>query len=360
VGKDFQIGEWVEIKSKEEILATLDAHGDLEALPFMPEMLELCGRRMRVYRRVVKTCDTVHFRGMHRMRNSVHLEGSRCSGKAHGGCAARCLLFWKQDWLRPASQDAGAASQPTAPVVSGPCDEAALQAATLQPAQGEDQPAYRCQATEMPRAAPCHMPWWDPRQYVRDVQAGNATTSAMMRSLLIMLFNKFQSFDRKFLPGRGLIRGAQHWPFLNGPLRTTPNGKTGLQPGDIVRVRTRQEIVATLNPERKNRGLSFDAEMVKYCGKELRVLARVEKIIDEKTGRMIRLPNGCVILDGAVCVGDHNQFCRRGIYPYWREIWLDRVSPAGSPTPEPLSAVEPVAGSSSQPAPAQPLHPSTP
>jgi hypothetical protein len=327
--RDFQAGELVEVKSREEILATLDSRGELEFLPFMPEMLAFCGRRIRVYRRAVKTCDTVHFRGMHRMENAVHLEAARCSGAAHGGCEAKCLLFWKQDWLRPASGNAHADAPPGPRAIgAGSRDDAGLHAAARQDGAGADEPIYRCQATEMPRAAPNRMAWWDARQYVRDVRAGNAATLAMLRSLLVMLFNKFQSFDRKYLPGKGLIREAQHWPFLNGAQHKTPKGGPSLKAGDIVRVRTREEIVATLNPERKNRGLSFDAEMVKYCGKEMRVLARVEQIIEETTGRMIRLPNDCFILEGAICAGDHNQFCPRSIYPYWRAIWLDLVKPA--------------------------------
>ncbi len=68
--------------------------------------------------------------------------------------------------------------------------------------------------------------------------------------------------------------------------------------------------------------------MVAYCNSTARVLSRVNRIIDEKTGKMMTLPNPCVILDGVVCTG-HNSvdrmFCPRAIYPYWREIWLKRV-----------------------------------
>ena len=39
-------GEWVQVRSKEEILATLDANGRLDEMPFMPEMLKFCGARM--------------------------------------------------------------------------------------------------------------------------------------------------------------------------------------------------------------------------------------------------------------------------------------------------------------------------
>jgi hypothetical protein len=55
------------------------------------------------------------------------------------------------------------------------------------------------------------------------------------------------------------------------------------------------------------------------------VLSRVSRIVDEKTGRMLRLPGDCIILEGVICTADYHLFCPRSLYPYWREIWLRRV-----------------------------------
>src|SRR5262245_52431475 len=89
-------GEWVEVRSAEEILATLDDRQCLDDLPFMPEMLQYCGKRFRVFKSAHKTCDTVErWTVMRRMTSAVHLEGLRCDGGAHDGCQAGCLLFWK-------------------------------------------------------------------------------------------------------------------------------------------------------------------------------------------------------------------------------------------------------------------------
>ena len=54
---NLKAGEWVEVRSQEEILATLDGNGRLENLPFMPEMLQQCGKRFRVFKRADKTCE---------------------------------------------------------------------------------------------------------------------------------------------------------------------------------------------------------------------------------------------------------------------------------------------------------------
>ena len=46
----YRAGEFVEVRSAAEILATLDEDGCVDGMPFMPEMLQFCGRRLRVRR----------------------------------------------------------------------------------------------------------------------------------------------------------------------------------------------------------------------------------------------------------------------------------------------------------------------
>src|SRR5262245_4037270 len=98
-------GDWVEVRTKDEILRTLDKHGRLEELPFMPQMFQYCGMRFQVYKRAHKACDTVNTLENRRIDNAVHLE-LRCDGKAYGGCQAACLLFWKEAWLKPVNEGA--------------------------------------------------------------------------------------------------------------------------------------------------------------------------------------------------------------------------------------------------------------
>src|SRR5713226_8952057 len=62
-----RVGEAVEVRSAEEILATLDEHGCLDSLPFMPEMLQFCNKRFTVYKRADKTCDTIGKTGGRRL-----------------------------------------------------------------------------------------------------------------------------------------------------------------------------------------------------------------------------------------------------------------------------------------------------
>src|SRR5262249_55168967 len=126
----------------------------------------------------------------------------------------------------------------------------------------------------------------------------------------------------------GLLRPVP----LRGPgNQSTPSERLELQPGDVVKVRRASEIAATLDKDGKNRGLSFEREMLSYCGRTLRVKDRVRRIIDDKTGRMLNIPKDSLILDGVVCSGERTAgawFCPRQIYPFWREAWLRRVEPS--------------------------------
>jgi len=76
-------GDWVEVRSKAEILATLDKSGRLEGLPFMPQMFKCCGKQFKVYKRAHKTCDTVSGDYVGRLLpNGIHLD-LRCDGAAY-------------------------------------------------------------------------------------------------------------------------------------------------------------------------------------------------------------------------------------------------------------------------------------
>ncbi|TDC05023.1 hypothetical protein E1267_20755, partial [Nonomuraea longispora] len=96
---------------------------------------------------------------------------------------------------------------------------------------------------------------------------------------------------------------------------------------ELVRIRPKEEILDTLNDSLLNRGLGFEEEMARYCGRTARVRARVERCLDERTGRMLSMKSPCIVLDDLVCEGVYNASCPREFVPFWREIWLERVPP---------------------------------
>lgn len=317
-------GESVRVRSLAEISATLDDTGALDGMPFMPEMARYCGRTFSVSKRADKTCaaDGV----ARRMPDTVHLADLRCDGAAHGGCQAACLMYWKEAWLERVDGVATASTRPL------DADEEAFVAATLLPATtasgGENgsATAYRCQATEIPRATGTPVLIRELDQYLGD--ARNWSPIKVLRSLAIELFNRWQSFSSRRLPAALRIAGGRHYPKVQGRLRKgeTPARKLDLRPGELVRIKSKEEIVATLDDTNHNRGLSFDGEMANFCGRTARVRARVNRVLDERTGKMIELKSDCIILEGVFCTGDYHRCCTRSIFPYWREIWLERVA----------------------------------
>jgi len=316
---NLRAGELVEVLSESEILSTLDANGCVNGLPFMPEMLKYCGQRFRVYKSAHKTCDTIEKSGIRRMERAVHLDGLRCDGEAHGGCQAGCLLFWKDTWLKRISTKSNSGKLTELTESSG-CTREQLFSATRVSVDTKvtDDEVFSCQATELRRAtSPLH--WWDMRQYARDVLSGNVSFFHLLWVAAIALFNMVQR-----------RRGGRVYPNFQGklPANKTPRLILGLQPGELVEVKSKEEIAQTVSVNSKNRGLWFDVEMLPFCNRQFRVRQRVTRLIDERSGKMIQLSNDCLILDGVTCSGDfslNRRFCPRAIYPYWRELWLKKV-----------------------------------
>ena len=342
-----RVGEWVEVRTKEEVLQTLDRNGQLEGLPFMPEMFEACGRRFRVFKRAHKTCDPPNGLLGRRMPRAVHLEEFRCNGAAHGGCQAKCLVFWKEAWLKRVDGETSQGASPPEPSIDDrarpqpACSERDIVAGTRHgDAQDTpEEPKYICQSTQL-RQATLPLSRWDLRQYVEDYTSGNARLSQMLGSFLFFACEQLAS------AGLGLgtavrwtydtiqyARGGTPYPARIGKIpmgAPTPATKLNLKKGELVQIRGYREILGTINEKALNRGMSFDPEMVPYCGGTYRVLGRVSKIINEKTGKMMHLKNDCIMLDQVLCracYAKHRKFCPRSIYPYWREIWLKRVGP---------------------------------
>jgi hypothetical protein len=341
-------GDWVEVRSKEEILATLDADGRLDGMPFMPEMLSSCGRKFQVYKRAHKSCDyTTPYPFRSRSLDNTVLLEARCDGSAHGGCQAGCTLLWKEAWLKAATPESIGALSSTRPGPNGAvrsasgsaCSEMTLWART-QVRAADESVTYVCQMTELPKASrPLH--WWDVRQYVEDVRSGNVSLRQLATGTIYSTYYHISHAGIGVGPAmrwlydrfRWVWRGSR-FPRTPGRIpagKPTPTVKLDLQPGEMVRVKAHDEILETVTAENFNRGMYWDAELVPYCGGTYRVLKRVSKIIDEKTARLIEMKTPCIVLDSVICQARYSScrmFCPRAMFPYWREVWLERVDQA--------------------------------
>lgn len=92
-------GEWVEVKSEAQILATLDKNGKYKGLYWMCNMRKFCGKRYRVYKRLERML--LECTGEYRkIKNTVLLEEVFCDGEEWYGCDRTCFHFWREVWLK--------------------------------------------------------------------------------------------------------------------------------------------------------------------------------------------------------------------------------------------------------------------
>ncbi|GMU95631.1 hypothetical protein [Ignavibacterium sp.] len=296
----------VKVRPLNQILHTLDTEGCLDGLPFMPEMIEYCEKIFRIASKVEKTCVDNPTMYMAEFRNNdvYFLEDLRCSGLFHDGCQRACRIFWKESWLEPVS---GIKSEITedSSIHSDEMDKQKLRTR-------QTDEIYFCQSTWLRNATKPLSAKEKIFKLFTDVKIG---TYNIIEALKLLLFPLLRKLVRK-------IRD-QH---PRGNLTKTPEEVLNLQPGEVVEVRSFDEIITTLDKRGKNKGLLFDPEMKIFCGKRFKVRNRLEKMILERNGKMIEVKNS-VILEGVTCEC-YFAFggCPRKEFQYWREIWLKRVN----------------------------------
>lgn len=298
-------GDLVEVKTPAEIVQTLDAEGTVDHLPFMREMVEYCGQRFRVSRRVVKVCASGMkggsvLRGF-RSDDVVLLDGLRCSGADHDGCQKSCTIFWREAWLRKVDESAS-------PAAVAPADREKLRE-RLRTMTAPN--LYFCQASELLRATKSLTKWERYTKWVSEIRSGNCSVWEMAQRMGIFL-------------GWKVYRKA-FGPYGHSTSKSTPAETLNLQAGEIVRVKPVGSIFKTLDDTASNRGLWFSPNMRLLCGQQQRVERRIDKLIVDGSGEMRQLRN-TVFLEGSHCGCAHIAFggCSRAEYVYWREIWLRR------------------------------------
>jgi hypothetical protein len=304
-GPKLRPGDFVQVKARQDIAATLDDEGTLEGLPFMGEMEAYCGKIFRVHRRVDKINDMRNKTGLRRLRDTVTLSNVRCFGSLHGGCEAECQILWKDSWLKmlPAAQPAipaGDLANRFKLQVAGASDE-------------DPQKEYVCQMTQLWEASHA-MSRFDLRQDLRPLLVGNLGLRGYVIAILTRIFNRAQS-----------LRGGIAYPFMpeSQVAGSTPLTSLGLRENDAVVIRSKHEIGQTLINS-KNRGLWFDREMIRFCGQRAVVRKRVSRIIHEATKKMVVMKTPCVTLEKVIATGEFLRLCPQHEYIFWRETWLKR------------------------------------
>jgi hypothetical protein len=126
-------------------------------------------------------------------------------------------------------------------------------------------------------------------------------------TLLVGVFNALQRRSKRWLPDYLTIHGGLHWGFVKGTAgNKTPTSELALQPGELVRIRGKEDIMGTLNANLLNRGMGFEEEMARYCGRTVRV-------IGASTAASMRRPARCDHEESVHCFGGR---CLRRCIPF--------------------------------------------
>ncbi len=288
---------WTRVKSFAAIAATLDEHGMTDGLPFMSEMVVLCGRYG-----IRRPANRVCMNGFRKLERVYHLDPLRCSGADHGGCEAGCLLFWHESWLEMPNNDSAETPGENDRALANQ-DEAWLHSCCTDAHTGN----YVCQATtvgqlgtELPLPGPQHLIL----EFVHG-RMGKREAKLLWQWLFNLLLLRI--YTRAF---------RKH--------HSSSIQNLNLQVGDMVRVRSRMEILKTLGPGGCHYGLRVVPDMLRYCGKVYRVTGKVRRLIEPELGKMREINNECIVLEGVTCSGGRTLCSRREMF-FWREAWLTRV-----------------------------------
>lgn len=307
LGHELVVGDLVEIKTWPEIRATLDERGCFEQLPFMPEMLAMCGQRAYVFRCLHRLFDYRKTRRMRHMDRAVLLVGTVCDGARHGGCEAACHTIWKSAWLRRVKPGTDTAGAPLSCDGSADAKDAVLQF-------GIEAPRYACQLTQL-HAASRPIGKWSATNFLLPLIAGNVSPSAFAVGWLTHLFDEIQHKRRgagfpefEAAAGIGGKREEPHW-----------------KAGDQVVVRSSAEIRDTLNERFMHRGLWFEPDMLKHCRRRYRVQAEVRRLIDIVSGEMRTMKTPAYILRDVHFSGERQLFNAQCEPLFWRGAWLQET-----------------------------------
>lgn len=338
----FPKGTVVRIRSEQEIERALTSEGTVEGVPFTYEHRLFCDSTHEVLSEVRSIL--VEGYGQRRIKDVYLLKGATCSGVAHRGCQRNCLLFFRREWLeKPGTSETGQSSVES---LRGSIPAGSRYTAGIE--SGNALPSCQGQGDLLVRAT---IPWaFDIWQRIGQIFRAEIGIGEFM-SVMLFLWNKLWDIEQpvwklsteKF--GKAvwvviwfLLRQNIGWRFKKFKIRNLGSEqsksskeqladiteKMQLQPGERVRVRSREEIIATLGPNGKNRGLSFVGSMLKYCKREYTVMTRVERVIDERTSKLKTL-TGSVMLEGVICDGVSYRGCQRKCLWIWRDDWLERL-----------------------------------
>jgi hypothetical protein len=100
-----------------------------------------------------------------------------------------------------------------------------------------------------------------------------------------------------------------------------------LYSGDIVKIKEKEKISATLDGNNRLAGCEFFPEMWAFCGGQHKVFKKIEYFYDEASAKF-RNSRNLYLLENVHCSGVRSRFwpiCDKSCFLYWRREWLEKV-----------------------------------
>jgi hypothetical protein len=92
-------GDWVRVRSREEIQSMLDPFKETRGCAFLEDMYKYCGTEQRVFKSMERFLDERDYK-VKKVSGVILLENVICGGTpAFGRCDRSCFLFWREEWL---------------------------------------------------------------------------------------------------------------------------------------------------------------------------------------------------------------------------------------------------------------------
>lgn len=92
-------GDWVRVRSWEEIQPMLDPFKETRGCAFLDDMHKYCGTKQRVLKPMERFLDERDYK-VKKVRGVILLENVICNGTpTFGKCDRCCFLFWREEWL---------------------------------------------------------------------------------------------------------------------------------------------------------------------------------------------------------------------------------------------------------------------
>jgi hypothetical protein len=142
--------------------------------------------------------------------------------------------------------------------------------------------------------------------------SGNVSLAAFVVGWLSVVFDQLQHW-----------RGGMAFPNFGSPVvGAAPPPSMALQIGELVVVRAAHEIRQTLDERSMHRGLYFEPDMLKHCGRRYHVQAEVNQLIDIVSGAMLRMKTPAYLLEDVFFSGERQRFNAQCEPLLWRSLWL--------------------------------------